>query len=229
MSGKSITRTALILGTVGLLTMSLVGCASKAASPAAGPSLAANEPGPTDPPAVATAILVRSGGLQVVDSAGDVLEAVTYFDPIADVVAVLSTATGSDPVVEKHSGGTESSPGTSYVWDGLRLNDTDVPVAAPPLDPEWYVRVAGPTAGTLSVTTGENVAVGQSQAQVETLVPGTLSTVEVAGFTVMDGRYELLEVGRIGETAVHHSTMVRLEGSPLTVTHIMAPVLDWEN
>lgn len=209
--------------------MSLVGCASKAASPAAGPAPAANEQAPSDPPAAATAILVRSGGLQIVDSAGDVLETVTYFDPIAGVVAVLSTATGSDPVVEKHSGGTESSPGTSYVWDGLLLNDTDVPVAAPPLDPEWYVRVAGPTAGTLSVSTGENVAVGQSQAQVEALVPGTLSTLEVAGFTVMDGRYEVLEVGRSGETALHHSTLVRLEGSPLTVTHIMAPVPDWES
>ena len=229
MSGKSITRAVFILGTAGLLTMSLVGCASKAAGPAAGPAPAANEQAPSDAPAAATAILVRSGGLQVVDSAGDVLETVTYFDPIAGVVAVLSTATGSDPVVEKHSGGTESSPGTSYVWDGLLLNDTDMPVAAPPLDPEWHVRVTGPTAGTLSVSTGENVAVGQSQAQVETLVPGTLSTLEVAGFTVMDGRYEVLEVGRSGETALHHSTLVRLEGSPLTVTHIIAPVPDWEN
>ncbi|TFD85647.1 hypothetical protein [Cryobacterium psychrotolerans] len=231
MTRKTIARTAVILGAVGVLAMSLVGCASRAASPAPaiGPSPSASDPAQTDPPAVAAAILVHSDGLRVVDAAGDVLETVTYFDPIADVVAVLTTAIGSDPVVEAHTGGSESSPGTFYVWDGLLLNDTDEPVAAPRLDPEWHVRVDGPTAGTLAVTTAEHVAVGQSQAEVETLVPGTLSTVEVAGSTVMDGRYELLEVGKNGETALHHVTFVRLEGSPLTVTTILAPAPDWGN
>ena len=115
------------------------------------------------------------------------------------------------------------------VWDGLRLNDTDWPDAAPPLDPEWHVRVDGASAGRLTVTTSDHVAVGQSQAEVEALVPGTLNTSEVNGFAVMDGRYEVLEVGRSGEQALHFSTLLRLEGSPLNVTLIMAPAPDWGN
>lgn len=231
MSRKSIARAAWSLGAIALLTMSLAACASNAAGPqpSTGSPSAAADPVPSDPPAPAASILVGSDGLQVVDADGAVLESVTYFDPIADVVAVISAATRQDPVVEPHSGGIESSPGTAYVWDGLLLNDTDEPAAAPPLYPEWYVRVEGPTAGNLALTTVEHVAVGQTQAEVETLVPGTLSTVEVAGSTVMDGRYELLEVGKNGETALHHLTFVRLEGSPLTVTTIMAPAPDWGN
>lgn len=209
--------------------MSLAACASNAADPqpSTGSPSAAADPVQSDPPTVATSILVGSDGLQVVDAEGAVLESVTYFDPIADVVAVISAATKEDPLVEPHSGGIESSPGTYYRWDGLQLNDTDSPVAAPPLDPEWHVRVDGATAGSLPVTTADLVGVGQFQPEVEALVPGTLETLTVNGATVMDGRYGVLRVGMDGETALNHSTTVRLEGSPLAVTLIMAPAPDW--
>lgn len=228
MSGKSIARIARGLGAIGLLTMSLGACASNAAGPQPiGSPSAAASPVQSDPPAAATAILVHSDGLQVVDAEGAVLESVSYFDPIADVVAVISAATRQDPVVEPHSGGIESSPGTYYRWNGLHLSDPESPVAAPPLDPEWHVWVDGATAGSLPVTTADLVGVGQSQPEVEALVPGALDTVTVNGSTVMEGRFEVVQVGTAGETALNHSTFVRLEGAPLIVTLIMAPTPDW--
>jgi len=93
-----------MLGAAGVLIISLGGCASKGDVPDPGtsPSPAAEEPAPTDPPAVAASILVRSDGLQVVDLDGNVLESVTYFDPIDQVVSVLSAATGSSRGRARH-------------------------------------------------------------------------------------------------------------------------------
>lgn len=175
---------------------------------------------------IATAIRVRTDRLQVVDAAGAILHSVTYFDPIIVAVAAISAATGSVPVIVPHSGGLESAPGTYYRWDGLQLNDTSSSVT-PPLEPEWFVRVDGPTANGLSITTAARVSVGHSQPDVEALVPGTLQTSVVAGATVMDGRYEEIVVGSDGGASLTHSVLVRLEGVPLGVALILAPAKNY--
>lgn len=166
---------------------------------------------------------MRSDGLQIVTEAGDVLDTATYFDPIADVVSRLSAAIGAEPVVESHGGGMESLSGTYYRWDGLEINDVDADVEAP-LNPEWFVRADGPSAGALPLSTADHVAIGQSEAEVEALVPGTLISGTVNQLAVLDGAYDVRTVaeGSSG-TPLTHSVFVRLKGTPLTVTLIAAP------
>jgi len=223
-------RRSLYVAAIGaLLVASFTACASppirttptqpgdEPATPAVTPS-----PVPTTPPAAAR-ILVRSDGLQIVTVAGDVLDAVTYFDPIADVVGKLSAAIGTAPVVEPHDGGIESSSGTYYRWDGLVLNDVDSDAVAP-LNPEWFVRADGPAAGALPISTADHVSVGDSEAEVEAVVPGTLSPLTVNQLAVLDGEYDVRTVGEGSDgTPLTHSVFVRLEGVPLTVTVIAAP------
>ncbi|WP_022884177.1 hypothetical protein [Glaciibacter superstes] len=180
-----------------------------------------------DPLLAPTTILVRSDGLQITNGTGDILESMGYFDPIADVVARITTATGAPPIVIGHPGGIETPPGTNYVWDGLTLNDVDPPVDAP-LEPDWYVRVEGPSAGGLSVSTAELVAVGLSETEVQALVPGTLQSFTVSGAPVLDGTYDELSVATSSEgTDLTHSVFVRLEGSPATVVVILAPAKNY--
>ncbi|GAA1807207.1 hypothetical protein [Agromyces neolithicus] len=197
-------------------------------APSLKPGKKSKKPKPCVPcaPTGATAIRVRSDRLQVVDAAGAILHSVTYFDPIVVAVAAISAATGSAPVITPHSGGIESAPGTYYRWGGLQLNDSNSSVA-PPLEPEWFVRVDGPTADGLPVTTAAGVSVGQSQVDVEALVPGTLQSLVVAGETVLDGRYEETVVGHDSGADLTHSVFVRLEGVPLGVTVMLAPARNY--
>lgn len=215
--------------TGGLVALSLAACATPVTNAGGTPAPKRTEsssptPQDSEPAAPSVArILVRSDGLQLVSESGDVLSAVAYLDPIDEVVDTLSTAIGTAPEVAPHDGGIESPSGTYYRWDGLQLNDIDAAVVAP-TNPEWVVRLNGPSAGAVALSTADHVAVGNSEADVEELVPDTLMPLTVNQETVLDGEYDVRQVGE-GDSgnSLTHSVFVRLSGVPLTVTLIAAP------
>lgn len=227
-----------------LLVGSLAGCASTTSGPTktgstktgatAVPTASSNSARPDDPgsaqpnPAeTPAAIVVGPEELQVVNGNGDVLDSGKYLDPIEGIVTALTEATGAEPEIEFHEAGIESPSGTYYRWGGLQLNDVDLD-SVEELDPEWYLKVDGATAGALTVATIDRIAIGQSQAEVETLVPGTLTASEVNGTPVMDGDYHAVWLGN--DSAGFPRSMglwVRLEGSPFKVTLIGAPNISW--
>lgn len=215
----------------------LSGCAQLDASP--GPSQGSSnssnsspesvpsaESAPAAAPEVASDIFVRAVGLDVVDTDGDVLVSVSYYDSISQIVDGISDATGVAPVVEGYADGLhDQGPGTSYQWDGLTVLDSDRPAAIPET-PEWSVSVTGPTAGELSVSTADMVSVGHSRTEFEALAPGAL-------FVLPDGDdatygFAESEVTRIGASSgsgdmVSHRVFFTLEGSPLALVKISAP------
>ena len=84
-----------------------------------------------------------------------------YFEPAADVVAVLSDAFDSEPTVSHYDSHADSPSGTSYDWDGFALRDGDWATEAPYYS-EFSVLVTAATVGGLTVSTSDGVSIGDS-------------------------------------------------------------------
>jgi hypothetical protein len=177
-----------------------------------------------------TMIVVRSFGLEVVDSSGGAVATVGYFDAVEGVVEALTHAVGEPPNVDRYPGNLEQSPGTSFTWDGLTVLDSDV-TAQHPVTPEWSVLVVGDRAGALPVSTADVVAVGLPQAQVEARVPGALI---VPAGDQHDQLWGFTEETRAGYSStsgdsITHSVCVSLQGPPFVVTSLSAPSINRSN
>lgn len=185
---------------------------------------------PADASAAASAMLVRTTALELVDADGEGLAALSFYDPVEDVVAELTLAIGRELVIERYEGHDEMAPGTAFNWDGLVVDEPDRTIGEAPLYTEWGVKVTAATVGPLAISTVATVTVGLSQAQVEERVPGTLSALlgSEADGEMMAGTYDEIEVGRDDDgTVLTHSIHVRLSDSPLAVTQIWGPVRNW--
>jgi len=238
MSKRTSSNRVVLMGVLGgILALTLSACAGPngqgSAAPASPSSTsstratdAVSEPTGTpthDPASDPSTVVVHFDRLELVDATGVVRGSAGYFEPVANAVSILAAATGVQPVVAPYAGGLETSPGTSYQWDGLTLYDLDTPVSAP-LDTDWYVFVVGPSAGSLAITTAGGIRVGQSQATVEGIAPGVFEARTVADLPVLDGTFEetTVSTGTTGDPLTH-SVGVRLENTPATVTSIAAP------
>ncbi|HYI32388.1 MAG TPA: hypothetical protein VEX88_02900 [Glaciibacter sp.] len=173
----------------------------------------------------ASAILVRALGLDVVDSAGDILLSASYYDSLDQVVDGLTRATGAAPVVGEFADDLVQGAGTSYQWDGLKVLDHDRP-AEMPVTPEWSVVVTGSTAGQLSVSTADLLTIGLSQAEVEELAPGDLAvSSEEGGIPYAAGASEVTRMGASTGSGdmVSQRVLFILKGSPLVLVEMSAP------
>ncbi|RZU65866.1 hypothetical protein EV379_2205 [Microterricola gilva] len=159
-------RPKFVIAALGIAALALVGC-----SPQTEPT---EQPGQTTPPATQTptatessapataaSIVLSVTSIQVVDSAGTVMSENDYFEPAADVVATLTAALGTDPIVSRYEGGGDSPPGTSYDWGGFAIRDGEWTTEAP-YYPEFSVLLTAATVGGLTISTSDGVAVGDS-------------------------------------------------------------------
>jgi len=222
----------------GILAVTLAACAGAngaslpAAVPSVSPSTADAATAPTgtptaDPASVPTTIVLHSDRLEVVDAAGVQRGSVDYTEPVANAVAILVAATGTQPVVAPSAHVAESDPGTSYSWDGITLTDPVTAVESA-WQFDWYAQVDGPSAGALAITTAAGVRVGQTKADVDARAPGALTPVEVTGGTAYDGTFEerTVATGASGE-AMTYSVRVRVGNAPAVVTTLVAPAQNW--
>lgn len=178
-----------------------------------------------DPDPSPAAVIVRALALDLVDTDGEILTSVSYYDPVARVVDGLTQATGTAPSVSEYADDSGRGPGVSYKWDGLKVLDIEQP-AVMPETPEWSVVVTGATTGHLSVSTADMVAVGLSRAEVDALVPGALGVpAEGSEETYAFGEAEVTRVGVSTGSGdmVSHRVLFALKGSPLAVVEIVAP------
>ncbi|MGO4105174.1 hypothetical protein AB4Y63_14565 [Leifsonia sp. YAF41] len=88
------------------------------ATPSATPSAE-----PVNPLAAVTAIIVRPENLDLNDTTGVTIRALSYDAEAADFVAALNAILGAEPTVTEFRGGMESSPWTQYDWAGVQVND----------------------------------------------------------------------------------------------------------
>ncbi|GAA3874724.1 hypothetical protein GCM10022381_16820 [Leifsonia kafniensis] len=78
---------------------------------------------PVNPLAAVTAIIVRPENLDLNDTSGATIRALSYDAEAADFVAALNDILGGEPTVTEFAGGMESSPWTQYDWAGVQVND----------------------------------------------------------------------------------------------------------
>jgi hypothetical protein len=137
----------------------LAACAPAAPAASSAPASPSVQPSaPTESPApVAASVAISTEHISVLDAAGAPLASFDYFQPTAEVVAGLSVYLGA-PVDSPNPGGIETPPGTDHVWGGLRLFDTETdPPGIPEENPNHYVFVTEPTAGSLPISTAPGV------------------------------------------------------------------------
>jgi hypothetical protein len=150
-------RQAFAIVVMSAAAITLTGCVAgwgPAASPTPSPTTAAT-PTPTPTPSVAASVAISAESIAVLDAAGTPIVSFDYFQPTAEVAAGLSQYLGA-PVDTPNPGAIESPPGVDHVWGDLRLFDTDPPGAAPE-DPNHFVFVEGPSAGSLPVATAPGI------------------------------------------------------------------------
>lgn len=179
MSKRRAAALVLSLAAIGVFAACSAGPTAATSSPpvtSAPPTTPAPEPEP-----VAASVAISAEAITVLDADGATLASFDYFQPTTEVVAGLTAYLGA-PVDSPNAGGMESPPGVDHEWGGLRLYDTDTP-GTPPENPNHYVFVEGPMAGSLPVATAAGigsatgVAIGDAPSEltigVETTPPYT--------------------------------------------------------
>ena len=178
MSKRRAAALVLSLAAIGVLAACAGGPGATSSPPAT--SAAPTTPAPVPEP-VAASVAISAEAITVLDADGATLASFDYFQPTTEVVAGLTEYLGA-PVDSPNPGGIESPPGVDHEWGGLRLFDSDTP-GTPPENPNHYVFVDGPMAGSLPVGTAAGigsaagVAVGDAPSEltigVETSPPHT--------------------------------------------------------
>jgi len=154
-------------------TLALSGCASAPENPtdAGGTSAlipaATKSPSATPSPAVRpSAIVVGMTSLTVLDSAGAVIDELSYRTSGIDVAEKLTKIFGTSPVITDTDGNFEVWPARNYDWSGFTLHDEMR------LDPskavwyEYYVSVAVPSINGVELRTPAGVKVGTPESNV---------------------------------------------------------------
>lgn len=172
---------------IGVLTGALSGCAgggpssagsapsvSATAAPAATEAaVAAPVVAPADAPVTVTGVVLSAETITLTSSDTSTAS-VSYFDPIEGVVAALSAAFGSDPVVDEVTPSIEPGPHTTYSWPGVLVVDSDWPATAP-LDANFYVTLTAPEINGVSLATVDDIQVGDSILPLEAQYPNSAS------------------------------------------------------
>ncbi|WBM79688.1 hypothetical protein KIV56_15780 [Cryobacterium breve] len=95
-----------------------------------------------------------------------------YFQSASEVVAGLSQALGSAPIVENFEGRNDVPPTTRYQWGGFVLNDP-VTGGTPPFSSNTWVRVSAEAVNGVHIGTVDGIAIGDSAAELEARYPDT--------------------------------------------------------
>ncbi|MGR0220362.1 hypothetical protein [Agromyces sp. ZXT2-6] len=160
------------------LAIALSGCAPEAA-PVSEPDIAPGTASPAatpspDPLDSVTAVVIRPGGLDLVDAGGAVVAEHSFDDDAVAIVETLATVFGSGAEIEEVAGVCCEAPRmTIYHWDGFQVMDDHMGYFTDDDERNWIdevgpdvhemnVRVAAETAavGGVAVTAGDGFAIG---------------------------------------------------------------------
>ena len=111
-------------------------------------------------------IVVRPEALELRDGSGAEVESLGFDDPLADVVASLSVAVGTDPVTKPYEGGLETPAGVSYEWAGFRLLDFQPVDGKFPNQSDFAVFVTAGASGEVGLVTSAGYKVGDPIADI---------------------------------------------------------------
>lgn len=183
--GHGTALTALVLVASVLL---LTGCAGPSIQVVDAPSRTATPAQPTSstrPPAPApvTGIFVSAESIELRDASGNRLSTFDYFQPASEVVAGLSQALGSAPILENLEGHNDVPPSTSYNWGGFVLNDPSTG-GTPPYSSNTWVRVSSMAVNGVGISTVDGIAVGDSAAELEARYPDTSFRFPLGGLNI---------------------------------------------
>jgi hypothetical protein len=188
LGGRGTALTALVPVLVASVLL-LTGCAgpsspvrgspSRTATPAP-PTSSARPPAPATATATATDIFVSATSIELRDASGKTQSTFDYFQPASEVVAGLSQALGSAPILVNFEGYNDTPPTTRYKWDGFVLNDP-LTGGMPPFSSNTWVRVSAEAVNGVRISTVDGIAVGDSAAELEARYPDTSFRHPLAG------------------------------------------------
>jgi hypothetical protein len=165
-STHPVTRRLLARTALAALVLSAFAACATAPAPTQPPTSSPSATPTRSPePSTASAIVISTEHLQVVDDDGAVLASYDYFQPTAEVVDGLTEYLGP-PVDTAVDAGLETPAATYHDWGGLRLVDTEPP-ASPPTIPEHWVRVTSTDANGVALRAFDGSTVGGSISNVE--------------------------------------------------------------
>lgn len=166
--------TALVLACC-VFGMAFTGCATPVGStpPAGGtPALTTETAAPdavpaADPVEEVSTLVVRPDGIELNDTSGATVLAVSYEDPAETMIAALTVAIGAAPEVREDGGGLESPPSVRYEWPGLTVLDPEPVDGLFPGLTNLQVSVSAPSIGEIaSVETVQGYQVGTETAPI---------------------------------------------------------------
>lgn len=220
-----------VIAWLGIAALALVGCSQLAesnAQPSQTNSPTTQSPTATESPAPAAAasIVLSVAAIQIADGSGAVMSEHGYFESTAEVVAALTDALGTQPIVSSYDGHGDSPSGTSYDWGGFEIRDGEWPTEAP-YYPEFSVFLTAATVGGLAFSTSDGVSVGDSLSAVAAAHPAHVQSYE-------DGPVELewTELPKFPEgngVEIVPALSVRVLDSESNdiVSRIIAPAMNW--
>lgn len=154
-------------------TLILSGCASPTENPSAVESRSALRPvestSPSATPSAAarpSAIVLGMTSLTVLDSAGAVIEELSYRTSGIDISEKLTKIFGAAPVVTDIDGNFEVWPARNYDWSGFTLHDE---MRVDPSKAVWYeyfVSVTVPSVNGVELRTPAGVKVGTPESNI---------------------------------------------------------------
>jgi len=224
---------------IGALSGALSGCAGEARTSAGtAPTASASvtptatdatvvtpTPTPSDTAVRVTGVELSAETMDLTSSDGSSVS-LTYFDPIDSVVATLSAAFGSAPVVDDVTPTVEPGPQTTYTWPGVLIVDADWP-ATMPLDSNFYVNITAPEINGVSLGTTGDIQVGDSAFPLEAQYPNSASGSSWEELTVY---FATVEVPR-SDTNQHDgssiSVLVNTDNPAGVITSISAPASNY--
>ncbi|TFC85947.1 hypothetical protein E3T28_15745 [Cryobacterium sinapicolor] len=131
-------------------------------------------------PEAVTDIFVSATSIELRDASGKTLSTFDYFQPASEVVAGLSQALGSAPILDNFEGRNDVPPTTRYEWGGFLLNDP-LTGGMPPFSSNTWVRVSSEAVNGVRISTVDGIAVGDSAADLEARYPDTSFRHPLAG------------------------------------------------
>lgn len=146
-------------------------------------------PGPTATPAASTrppaqgamsGLVVSATSIELRDASGKPQSTFDYFQPASEVVAGLSQALGSAPILVNFEGRNDTPPTTRYKWDDFVLNDP-LTGGMPPFSSNTWVRVSAEFVNGVRISTVDGIAVGDNAAELEARYPDTSDRYPLAG------------------------------------------------
>lgn len=219
------------------VTTVLAACTPNAdAGPSPTPSssnVGSSSPTPSPEP-VAASVTISADSIAVLDDEGGTLASFDYFQPAAEVVSGLGEFLGAS-VDSPYPGGTEMPPGTNHEWGGLRLVDTDAPVAAPYYGDFWVIVTTAdanglPIGTPPGVGASDGVHVGDAVSSVTIgAEPGYTSADSTNGRPFTNFRIGLIALPPGGEYGDDPSLGVTVVGytDTDTVDRLIAPARNW--